>query len=98
MPYHIKLSESAELDLIDIGNYTIEHYGIDQMHKYLNDIDHAIQLVLENPNIGHSHAELPPEYQVWQVKHHYLIYMIDGETIYILRIPNTKRNLKQLLR
>ena len=94
--YHIELSEEAELDLVDIGNYTIEHHGIDQMHKYFDDIDKAISLILDNPNIGHSHGELPPEYQVWQVEKHYIVYMIDGDVIHIVRIPNVRRSLKRL--
>lgn len=96
MQYHIELSEEAENDILDIGNYTIQEHGVKQMDDYLDDIDKAINLVLDNPNIGHSHKDLPLEYQVWQVKKHYLIYMIDGDTIHIVRVSSIKRSMRRL--
>ena len=92
--YRIELSNEAQDDIVDIGRYTLERHGIQQMDKYLNSIDEAINLIQENPNIGRFHQELPEEYKVWRMNEHLIIFLIQDEIISIARVVHVKLDLK----
>jgi plasmid stabilization system protein ParE len=53
-----KLSKKAEFDLINIWNYTLEQWGEKQADDYLQAIQSAIRLLVENPRIWENPAML----------------------------------------
>ena len=54
-----KLSQIARKDLVEIGAYTEDNWGIDKRNEYLDDLDERFNLLAENPDypaskeIGH---------------------------------------------
>ena len=47
-----RLTSDAQSDLINIRNYTLEHWGRQQSQKYLTGIRQTIRLLSETPTIG----------------------------------------------
>ena len=47
-----KLSKQAERDLIAIWDYTIEQWGEAQADSYLQAMQAAIRLLVDNPDLG----------------------------------------------
>ena len=45
-----KVSKKAEEDLLRIGKYTQENWGVSQRNKYLDEIEQQFYLLAENPN------------------------------------------------
>ena len=45
-----KISQKAEDDLFNIGEYTESKWGLEQRNKYLDDIDKSFFQLAENPD------------------------------------------------
>ena len=45
----VKVSKKAENDLVEIGEYTENNWGIDKRNQYLDEIDQRFHLLAENP-------------------------------------------------
>jgi len=45
-----KISQKAEDDLLNIGEYTENKWGLEQRNKYLDDIDKRFFQLAENPD------------------------------------------------
>jgi toxin ParE1/3/4 len=50
----IHKSTLAELDLVDIWEYSFEQWDADQADKYLDELDRGISLLADNPELGVS--------------------------------------------
>jgi toxin ParE1/3/4 len=50
----------ARRDLIEIWNYTAEHWGEEQADRYVRLINHAIQRLRDNPSIGSDCGHVRP--------------------------------------
>ena len=47
-----RVSCVAELDLLDIGKYTLRAWGVDQTIRYLDDLEACCQRLAESPLSG----------------------------------------------
>lgn len=48
----LRLTPDAKTDLINIRQYTVQHWGRQQSTKYLSELRRTIRLLIETPTMG----------------------------------------------
>jgi toxin ParE1/3/4 len=91
----LEISEPAKDDLRDIAQYTFAGYGERQMDIYLQSLYDGMELLAENPEIGHHRNDLPEGYEAMNVGKHVLIFTIRDNAIVIARIFHQSRDMKR---
>lgn len=68
------LSPQAGEDLESIYEYTITKWGVEQFQKYRQQIEYAIQAIVENPFLPRSKErnDLLNGIRLFRVEHHYI--------------------------
>jgi toxin ParE1/3/4 len=92
--YVLKLSLEAYDDLVDIQNYTYQEYGENQWLKYGDDLEQGMNHILNHPFSGHTREDIPKDYLVWPVREHLLIYRIELEVVYLVRILHERMDFR----
>ncbi len=92
-PLPLKLSPKAREDFIDILRHTGETWGEKQLQVYRDKIDDALQAINQNPQLGHSRADLPPAFSAYLVGSHVIVYRDLGDAIGIVRILHQRMSL-----
>lgn len=89
------ISTLAKLDLYEIIDFIDNKNAVTKFHKKLID---ALNLIAENPNIGHYREDLfgHKQLRVWSVYHYMIIYKSDTNPIQIVRVVSSYRNTKEL--
>ena len=49
---HYKITKKAQADLLAIGRFTAEKWGVFQRNTYLKQLDNCFSQLAENPNLG----------------------------------------------
>lgn len=92
------LTPSAQADLEQIWDYTCVHWGEDQAERYVRDIQHAIELVVDNPQMGRACDEVRPGYRRHSVRSHGLYYrQRSDDTIIVVRVLHKHMDVDQHL-
>lgn len=94
----IILSAEAKQDLINISNYTIDNWGVNQARAYINQLEDAYNTLMENPltPISKSRNELRNNLRSLNVEKHTIYYQNKGGTaIEIIRILHQAMDFKQ---
>lgn len=55
-----QLSRRAEADLLRIGEYTLNKWGVAQAARYIGDLEDCCQMLAENPNMGRRCDDVRP--------------------------------------
>ena len=84
--HRFELSQDADQDILEIGRYTIEEFGIGQSQKYRNGIIETLQLLADNPHIGRRAVEYGRDYRRYTYKSHVIFYRPIDAGIFIVRI------------
>lgn len=92
--YILELSHEAYDDLVNIQNYTFTKYGEKGWVNYGADLDHALLHIQNHPFTGHTRQDIPENYLTWNVNEHVLIYRLEENTIYLVRVLHRKMNFK----
>lgn len=69
-----KLSRGADLDLLEIEDYTARKWGDAQAKRYIDYIFAALRELGENPNLGRRRPDVPAPYLVYPAESHLIIY------------------------
>ncbi|MCP4933752.1 MAG: type II toxin-antitoxin system RelE/ParE family toxin [bacterium] len=100
MPYpktlKLEISDPAKDDLQDILQYTFSRYGERQVDVYLQALYEGMELLTDNPEIGHRRNDMPPDYQALNVGKHLLVFTVKDDRIVIARILHQSRDMKRL--
>ena len=80
----IKITDSAKLDLVEIGQYTEYRWGERQRDKYLGDIDSYLYLLAEEPELGRERRELRAGCYSYSVGKHVIFYAHDSKVLMYL--------------
>jgi len=90
----IKLSLSAESDLLGIFLYGIEEHGLLQAEHYKSQIEKSLKTLSDNPKITRLRKEITPPVRVYPAHKHMIVYTIleDGQTAYVLRVRHHSEN------
>lgn len=73
MPSFI-LTERALIDLVEIGQYTQTHWGLEQRNNYLTMIDGCFQQLAADPLMGKDCSEIREGYRKMNAGSHVIFY------------------------
>jgi len=82
----VQYSRRAEDDLLDIGWYTLESWGAEQVDRYLSEIETCCQRLAENPLTGRSCNEIRRGLRKMSHGKHIVYYRPNTEGIRVSRI------------
>lgn len=91
------LTQAAKGDLLKILEY-LEGDNPSAVLKVVDALDDAMQLLADNPGIGHLRPDLTPQdVRFWSVFRYLVIYRPDTKPLEIVRVLHGKRNVRRLL-
>ena len=86
--FHLQLSRRAALDIQHIESYSIEKWGETIAEGYLQSIEDALNLILENPSLLRSRPEISDSLCFYRVRQHFLVCAIFKEIIFVLTVKH----------
>jgi toxin ParE1/3/4 len=81
-----RLSCVAELDLLDIGTYTLRAWGVDQTIRYLDDIEACCQRLADSPALGRPCDHVRPGLRRAEQGKHVVFFRREPEGILVSRL------------
>ena len=82
----LELSRRAQADLADIGDYSVEQFGVERAIAYLDTIEQAFRRILLYPEIGGEYSPITPPIRSLACQRHRIFYTAERETVVIQRI------------
>jgi len=92
-----RLRPTAEADLEEIWDYTVENWSATQAEHYVSDIFTSINHLVANPHLGRSVAGLRSDYRRYRIRHHLIFYVVDDGVVDVIRIVHEKRDIARRL-
>jgi antitoxin ParD1/3/4 len=91
------LTPAAEGDLLKILEY-LEGDNPSAILRVVDALDEAMQLLADNPQIGHVRTDLTDaDVRFWSVFKYLVIYRPDTKPLQIVRVLHGRRDVKRLL-
>ena len=87
------LTRSAEKDLADIANYTLETWGEKHLEIYRHRLEERLALLLDFPELGRNHPMLRSDFRYVVEGKHYIFYRRVGADIEILRFLHCRSDI-----
>jgi toxin ParE1/3/4 len=87
------LTRSAEEDLADIAQYTLETWGEKQLEIYQHRLEERLALLAEFPELGRSHPLLHSDFRYVVEGKHYIFYRRVGGDIEVLRFLHGRSDI-----
>jgi toxin ParE1/3/4 len=81
-----RLSNQARLDLRAIARYSFETWGIDQAHRYTDDLLKCFERIAGSPLIGRPCDRVRKGYRRMEHGRHVIFYRPDSDGLFIGRI------------
>ena len=81
-----RLSRLARLDLIEIADYTVDTWGLEQANRYLDSLENCFQQIARAPGIGRPCNRIRTGYRRIEHEMHVVIYRSDTDGVFISRI------------
>src|SRR5882724_11664959 len=80
----LRLLRRARADVLDIGTFTADRWGDDQIEQYLIGLFAGFQTLVDQPELRRPFRELPPYLRV-HVGKHAIFYRVttDGEVLIV---------------
>lgn len=94
----VRLSEAAQSDLVDIWGETFRKWGPDQADAYLDDIDRALNGLIDNPRMGSDCSDLLMGARRLVTGRHVAFYEIDERAIFVIRVLHQSMDMPRHLR
>jgi plasmid stabilization system protein ParE len=63
-----RFSKLARLDLIDIADYTVDTWGVEQALRYLDSLDACFNRLAKTPQIGRRCDRILAGYAAWSTR------------------------------
>ncbi|PKN11876.1 MAG: plasmid stabilization protein ParE [Deltaproteobacteria bacterium HGW-Deltaproteobacteria-4] len=81
------LTKKSIADLMDIGRYTLSHWGREQRNLYLEMLDMSFQQLAANPRTGKDCSDIRSGYRKFSAGSHVIFYrQTSKDSIEIVRI------------
>lgn len=91
------LTQVAKADLLKILEY-LDGDNPGAVLKVVDALDDAMQLLADNPGIGHRRPDLTPQdVRFWSVFRYLVIYRPSTKPLEIVRVLHGKRDVRRLL-
>ena len=95
--YVLEISSEAYDDLVEIQKYTFIQYGELQWKKYEELLEGGLEHIQTFPKSGVSRNDIPDKYLSWPVGEHLMIYRIEGNIVFLIRVLHQKMNFLKWL-
>ena len=92
-PLQLTLAPKARQDFIDILRYTGETWGQPQLLTYRDKINDALQVISQNPQLGHGRSDLPATHLAYLVGSHVIVYRVGSDSLGVVRILHQRMSL-----
>jgi toxin ParE1/3/4 len=92
-PLPLKLAPKARQDFIDLLRYTGETWGQAQLLTYRDKINVALQLISQNPHLGHARSDLPATHLAYLIGSHVIVYRVGADSLGVVRILHQRMSL-----
>ncbi len=79
-------SPSAQADLEEIRDYSIEQFSAEVADAYFLGFDEVFDLLASHPLAGQAHPELGKGVRCILHRKHRIFYTVNGDTVVIIRI------------
>ena len=93
MPVTIKLTDRAHYDLQEILDYSLQRWGRKTANRYLEDIQTALSLLQENPDLLRNKSDISTHFKFYRVREHFLICTKLKDVLLILTIKHGQMDL-----
>ena len=90
----VELTPQAITDLGDIWVYSSAQWGDGQADAYEEAINQALSDLATFPEMGRRRAEFARPVRSCGVRHHVILYGIEGDRIVVYRILHERRDMK----
>lgn len=81
-----QLTQEAAKDVEEILAYSSKIFGVVQTESYFVALKECIELLADNPEIGHSAEDILPEYLRFPYESHIIFYKQLTSSILVVRI------------
>ena len=81
-----KLSRLARLDLIEIADYTVDTWGLEQADRYMDSLEDCFKQLVRVPGMGRPCNQIRPGYRRIEHEKHIIIYRAVPGGVFISRI------------
>lgn len=81
-----RFSRLARLDLIEIADYTVDIWGLEQANRYIDGLGGCFRQLARTPGMGRPCGRIRRGYRRMEHEKHVIIYRVDGDSIFISRI------------
>jgi len=95
-----QLTDEAIRDVEEILAYSVNNFGLAQTEHHFEALKECIELLADNPNIGHNAEDILPEYLRFPYESHVVYYKKLSSSILVVRILHERmdpeRHMKNL--
>ena len=89
----IKLTDRAHFDLQEIEKYSIQRWGKKTANRYLEDIQTALSLLQEKPDLLRQKSDVSTHFKFYRVREHFLVCVELKEFLLVLTIKHGQMDL-----
>jgi plasmid stabilization system protein ParE len=89
----IKLTDRAHYDLQEIERYSIQTWDKKTADRYLEDIQNALSLLQEKPDLLRQKNSISNHFKFYRVREHFLVCVELKEVLLILTIKHGQTDL-----
>lgn len=93
MAVKIKLTDRAHYDLQEIERYSIQTWGKKTAGRYLEDIQRALSLLQEKPDLLRQKTSISSHFKFYRVREHFLVCVELKDVLLILTIKHGQTDL-----
>jgi len=93
VPVTIKLTERAHYDLQEIEEYSLQRWGRKTANRYLEDIQTALSLLQENPDLLRHKSDISTHFKFYRVGEHFLVCTKPKDVLLVLTIKHGQMDL-----
>ena len=93
----LRLSGAADRDLFQIGEYTIETWGLDQADLYVRGLIEHLEELARGDRRGRVVDGLAPDWRRSKYRSHHIYYGETGEELIVFRILHQRMDGRRLV-
>ena len=93
MPVTIQLTDRAHYDLQEIADYSLQRWGRMVANRYLEDMQTALSLLQENPELLRDKSEISTAFKFYRVREHFLVCSKLKDVLLVLTISHGQMDL-----
>ncbi|MDA0691854.1 MAG: type II toxin-antitoxin system RelE/ParE family toxin [Nitrospinae bacterium] len=93
MTVTIKLTDRAHYDLQAIEEYSIQRWGKKTANRYLEDIQTALSLLQEKPDLLRPKPQVSTHFKFYRVREHFLVCTELKDFLLVLTIKHGQMDL-----